>query len=176
MFNFVPDSPSDYLVGAEACGVSSQALITKKQLHLLLTITIGNNIHEASAAHKWLTCLLSRGVELDLEDFAQIDIKLFRKLLKYPGWLEGTDGLEHRFNGIDALLRTRLAAWRKPPRVINRQWTLLSQWNILLPELVRRCILAGVAGSRIHRLPDIVRVPDDAQLQRANIFLFAGDT
>jgi len=176
MLGFVPESPSAYLVALETRGVAPKDLISKEKLLLLLTITIGNHIDETSAAHRWLTCLLSRGVELDLADFGQVDIRLFEKLLKYPGWLEGNDGHKHRFNGVDALLRTRLAARRKPSCRVSLPRTSLTQWNVLLPELVRRCILSGVAGSRIHRLPDVVETPNDTQLQRAKRFLFAGDT
>lgn len=177
MLSFVPDSPSAYLVAVEARGVAPKDLISKDQLHLLLNITMGNDIDEESAAHQWLRCLLSRGVELDLSDFGQMDIRLFPSLLKYPGWLEGKDGDEHRYNGIDALLRTRLAARKPMPACkVSLQRTSIIQWNILLPELVRRCIMAGVAGSRIHRLPDVLEVPNDKELQRAKRFLFAGDT
>jgi len=112
MLSFVPSNPSDYRYHVR--DVAPQDLITKKQLLLLLELTVWSDIDEVSAAHQWLTCLLCRGVELDLADFEQIDIKLFRKLINYPGWLEGKDGLEHRFNGVDALLRTRSAARNKP--------------------------------------------------------------
>jgi len=47
---------------------------------------------------------------------------------------------------------------------------------VLLPELVSQCIHAGLAGSRIQQLPDLVTVPDNDQIERVKKFLFSGDT